>query len=212
MDQRGILQSLAQTQSTTLNINQCVRHRPEASLPSQVTVEEAREYDGPGGSGNQALKPSSMRRCKRIGKRIVKCLPTCKSLFVAHYVKKFPKIPHADRVVADYALTEIGDPSNLKADATNQVIMDRCCMYLDADILGRNLRTYDMMFIPICENNHWHILINFPVGRVEILSSLPLRRENNISASTRRLSVAIHKALHAYRIHMDLDVSTFVHV
>ena len=35
--------------------------------------------------------------------------------------------------------------SNLKADATNQVIMDRCCMYLDADILGRNLRTYDMV-------------------------------------------------------------------
>ena len=82
----------------------------EASFPSQVTVEEARECDGPGGSGNQALKPSSMRRCKRIGKRIVKCLPTCKSLFVAHYVKIFPKIPHADRVVADYALTEIGDP------------------------------------------------------------------------------------------------------
>ena len=82
----------------------------EASLPSQVTVEEAREYDGPGGSGNQALKRSSMRRCKRIGKRIVKCLPTCKSLFVTHCVKKFPKISHADRVVADYALTEIGDP------------------------------------------------------------------------------------------------------
>ena len=75
-----------------------------------MTVEEAREYDGPGGSGNQALKPSSMRRCKRIGKRIVKCLLTCKSLFVAHCVKKFPKIPHADRVVADYALTEIDDP------------------------------------------------------------------------------------------------------
>ena len=34
----------------------------KASLPSQVTIEEAREYDGPGGSGNQALKPSSMRR------------------------------------------------------------------------------------------------------------------------------------------------------
>ena len=69
------------------------------------------------------------------------------------------------------------------------------------------------MFIPVCENNHWHILVvNFPAGKVEILSSLPLRRENNISASTRRLSVAIHKALHAYRIHMDLDVSTFVHM
>ncbi|RVW34439.1 hypothetical protein CK203_081433 [Vitis vinifera] len=100
--------------------------------------------------------------------------------------------------------------SNLKANATSQVIMDKCRMYLDVDILGRDLRTY---VHPVCENNHWHIhIVNFPAGRVEILSSLPLRRGNNISASTRQLSVAIHKALHAYRIHMDLDVSTFVHV
>ena len=69
------------------------------------------------------------------------------------------------------------------------------------------------MFILVCENNHWHVhVVNFAAGRVEILSSLPLRRGNNISVATRRLSVAIHKALHAYRIHMDVDVSTFVHV
>ncbi|RVW19756.1 hypothetical protein CK203_113349 [Vitis vinifera] len=92
--------------------------------------------------------------------------------------------------------------SNLKANATSQVIMDKCRMYLDADILGRDLGTCDM---------HIHI-VDFPVGRAEIISSLPLRRGNNISASMRRLSVAIHKALYAYRIHMDLDVSIFVHV
>ena len=69
------------------------------------------------------------------------------------------------------------------------------------------------MFIPVCENNHWHVhVVNFAAGRVEILSSLPLRRGNNISAATRRLSMALHKALHAYRIHMDADVSSFVHV
>ena len=34
--------------------------------------------------------------------------------------------------------------SNLKANATSQVIMDRCCMYLDAKILGRDLGTCDM--------------------------------------------------------------------
>ena len=69
------------------------------------------------------------------------------------------------------------------------------------------------MFIPVCENNHWHMhVVNFAAGRVEILSSLPLRRGNNISAATRRLSMAINKALHAYAIHMDVDVSTFVHV
>ncbi|KAL6350676.1 hypothetical protein AAG906_028130 [Vitis piasezkii] len=85
-------------------------------------------------------------------------------------------------------------------DSSFSIIMDRCHMYLDVDILGRDLGTCDMMFLPVCENNHWHIhVVNFPSGRVEILSSLPLRRWNNIT-------------LHAYRIHMDLDVSTFVHV
>ena len=55
----------------------------EASLPPQVIVEEAREYDGPGESGSQALKPSSMRKFKRIGMRTVKHPRTFKSPFVA---------------------------------------------------------------------------------------------------------------------------------
>ena len=50
-----------------------------ASLPPQVIVEEAQEYDGPGGSGSQTLKPSYMRRFKRTCKKIVKRPPTCKS-------------------------------------------------------------------------------------------------------------------------------------
>ncbi|RVW15859.1 hypothetical protein CK203_073116 [Vitis vinifera] len=79
--------------------------------------------------------------------------------------------------------------SNLKSNATTQVILERCAMYLDPDTLGHDL-----------------------TGRVKILSSLPLRRGNNISAATRRLSMALHKTLHAYRIHMDADVSSFVHV
>ena len=85
----------------------------EASLPAEVTVvtiEDAEEGEGAGGSGSQAPKPSSMKRYKRIAKRIVKRPPACKSPFVAQCVKQFPKIPHADRVVADYALAEMGDP------------------------------------------------------------------------------------------------------
>ncbi|XP_034677816.1 sentrin-specific protease 1-like [Vitis riparia] len=213
-----------------------------------------------------------MKRYKRTAKRIVKRPPTCKSPFVAQCVKQFPKIPHADRVVADYALAEMGDPSeilydmygmditreelsclnvgrwvnsvivaivsrmmngqqapparahffepsfsvvlsNLKSNATTQVILERCAMYLDPDTLGHDLSSCDMMVIPVCENNHWHVhVVNFAAGRVEILSSLPLRRGNNISAATRRLSMTLHSALHAYRIHMDADVSSFVHV
>ena len=82
----------------------------EALLPPQVTIEEARECDRVGGSGNQAIKPSSIKRFKRTCKRIVKRPPTCKSPFVTQCVKQFPKIPHAHRVVADYALAKIGDP------------------------------------------------------------------------------------------------------
>ncbi|RVW36346.1 hypothetical protein CK203_109763 [Vitis vinifera] len=75
--------------------------------------------------------------------------------------------------------------NNLKANATSQVIMDRCRMYVDADILGHDLGTCDLLFIPVCENNHWHLhVVNFPIRRVEILSFLPLRWGNNISAST----------------------------
>ncbi|WJZ88903.1 hypothetical protein VitviT2T_008165 [Vitis vinifera] len=99
--------------------------------------------------------------------------------------------------------------SNLKSNATTQVILERCAMYLDPNTLGHDLSSCDMMFIPVCENNHWHVhVVNFAAGRVEILSSLPLRRGNNISAATQRLSMTLHKALHAYRIHMDADVSS----
>ena len=82
----------------------------ESSLPPELRVEEALENDGVGGSGSQSVRPSSMRRFKRTAKRIVKRPPTCKSLFVAQCVKQFPKIPHVDRVVADYALAENCDP------------------------------------------------------------------------------------------------------
>ncbi|KAJ9671114.1 hypothetical protein PVL29_027214 [Vitis rotundifolia] len=82
----------------------------EASFPAEVTIEEPQECEGAGGSGSQALKPSSMKRYQRTAKRIVKRPPACKSPFVAQCVKQFPKIPHIDRVVADYALTEMVDP------------------------------------------------------------------------------------------------------
>ncbi|KAL6347449.1 hypothetical protein AAG906_025164 [Vitis piasezkii] len=57
------------------------------------------------------------------------------------------------------------------------------------------------LFFLVSENNHWHMhVLNIPTSRVEILSSLPLRRGNRISAVSRRLSEAIDK------------VSKFMHV
>ncbi|CBI14919.3 unnamed protein product, partial [Vitis vinifera] len=195
----------------------------EASLPPQVIIKEARECDRVGGSGNQAIKPSSIKRFKQTYKRIVKRPPTCKSPFVTQCVKQFPKIPHAHRVVADYALAEIGDPSEILCEMYEMYITreEISCLNVGRWVnsvvsylsLSNNSFMIMQMFIPVCENNHWHMhVVNFAAGRVEILSSLPLRRGNSISAATRRLSMAINKALHAYIIHMNVDVSTFEHV
>ncbi|KAJ9684946.1 hypothetical protein PVL29_017100 [Vitis rotundifolia] len=64
-----------------------------ASLPPEVTIEEPREYDGVGGSGNQALKPSSMKRFKRTSKRIVKRPPACKSRLSPNVLNNSLKYP-----------------------------------------------------------------------------------------------------------------------
>ena len=68
-------------------------------------------------------------------------------------------------------------------------------------------------FFFVCDNNHWHIhVINIPTTQVEILFSLPLWRDNDISATTKRLSQVIDKAFHAHGLHKELEVSKFVHV
>ncbi|WJZ84496.1 hypothetical protein VitviT2T_004098 [Vitis vinifera] len=210
--------------------------------------------------------PTSSHKYKRTGRRIVKRLAICKSPFVAQCLKLFPKISHKDRLVADFALDEDADPSEVVCDmhglfitrvelaslnggrwvnniiigvmsrmlnanqphprrchyfdpsfsvvlasllpkARKEEILDRSRMFLQADIVGHDL------FIPVCENNHWHLhVLNILAGRIEILSSLPLRRGNYISASTRQLSMALERALHAHGIHVNVEVSKLVHV
>ena len=69
------------------------------------------------------------------------------------------------------------------------------------------------LFVLVCDNNPWHVhVINIPIARIEILSSLPLRRGNGISVVLRRLSEVIDKALHAHGMHRQLEVSKFMHV
>ncbi|KAL6347714.1 hypothetical protein AAG906_026243 [Vitis piasezkii] len=67
------------------------------------------------------------------------------------------------------------------------------------------LADYALIFsFPSTTNNHWHVhVLNIPTSRVEILSSLPLRRGNGISAVSRRLSEAIDKAFHAHGMLSD---------
>ena len=69
------------------------------------------------------------------------------------------------------------------------------------------------LFFPICDNNYWHVhVVNIPASRVEILSLLPLRRGNGISAVSRCLSDAIDKAFHAHGMLRRFEVSKFQHV
>ena len=54
-------------------------------------------------------------------------------------------------------------------------------------------------FFPICEDKQWHVhVVNIVAARVEILSFIPLKRQNKISVMSRRLSLSISRAMHAY--------------
>ncbi|KAL6326893.1 hypothetical protein AAG906_012169 [Vitis piasezkii] len=89
----------------------------------------------------------------------------------------------------------------------------RCRMFLYAEFVGYDFSSCDMLFFPVYDNNPWHVhVVNIPASRVEILSSLPLRRGNGISVVSRRLSDAIDKAFHAHGMLRRLEVSKFHHV
>ena len=68
------------------------------------------ENVGAGASGTQSVILSSIWRYKQTAKRILKRTAICKSPFVAQCLKQFLKIPHQDRVIANYALIEDVDP------------------------------------------------------------------------------------------------------
>ena len=68
------------------------------------------ENVGAGASGSQSVILLSILRYKQTAKRILKCTAICKSPFVMQCLKQFLKIPHQDRVIANYALIEDVDP------------------------------------------------------------------------------------------------------
>ncbi|RVW99508.1 uncharacterized protein LOC100852586 isoform X1 [Vitis vinifera] len=228
----------------------------------QIGVEE--------GHGSKLVKSTPRRRFKHTTKRLVKPAAICP--FVSQCVRQFPKISHEERMVADYALSEGGDPSeilchmhgtyitrdelsslnggrwvnsmiigvvcrmlnveqerpprahyfdpsfsvvlaSLTTKAKKHEIRDRCRMFLDAEYVGHDFSSCELLFFPVCDNNHWHVhVLNIPSSRVEILSSLPLRRGNGISVVSRRLSETIGKAFHAHGMLRRVEVSKFEHV
>ncbi|RVX22858.1 hypothetical protein CK203_008383 [Vitis vinifera] len=133
-------------------------------------------------------------------------------------VQLFPKISQQERLVADYVLSENGEPSEILYDmhdtyitrdelfcsmeavgcknkwtggasqpygkGKKHEIRERCRMFLHAEFVGHDFSSYDMLFCPVYDNNHWHVhVVNIPTSRVEILSSLPLRRDMIVACS-----------------------------
>ena len=62
------------------------------------------------GCGSKEPSPTPRRRVKHTAKRLVKPAAVCKSPFVSQCVQLFPKINQQERLVADYALSEDGEP------------------------------------------------------------------------------------------------------
>ncbi|KAL6333938.1 hypothetical protein AAG906_039352 [Vitis piasezkii] len=141
----------------------------------------------------------------------------CKFSFVSQCLRLFLKINHQERLVADYALMEDAFAIDLTHFLhCSEILCDMHGAYITWDELsslngGRWVNS--VLFVLVYDNDHWHVhVINIPTARVEILSSLPLRRGNGISVVSRRLSEVIDKAFHAHGMHRQLEVSKFVHV
>ena len=60
--------------------------------------------------GSKQVTLTPRRRFKHIAKRLVKLAAIFKSPFVSQCVRLFPKINHQQSLLADYALTEDGEP------------------------------------------------------------------------------------------------------
>ncbi|RVW75054.1 hypothetical protein CK203_056034 [Vitis vinifera] len=66
--------------------------------------------------GSNLVIPTPRRRYKHTPKRLVKSAAICKSPFVSQCLRLFPKISHQERLVADYALAEDGESSEILCD------------------------------------------------------------------------------------------------
>ena len=89
--------------------NTCPPSQKSAELQSLKGVQMGVQED----YASKQPSPTPRRRFKHTAKRLVKPAAICKSPFVSQYVQLFPKISQQERLVADYALSEDGDPRYL---------------------------------------------------------------------------------------------------
>nr|CAN61002.1 hypothetical protein VITISV_020154 [Vitis vinifera] len=92
--------------------NTCPPSQKSAELQSLKGVQMGVQED----YASKQPSPTPRRRFKHTAKRLVKPAAICKSPFVSQYVQLFPKISQQERLVADYALSEDGDPSEILCD------------------------------------------------------------------------------------------------
>ena len=90
----------------------CIDH--DIFPPSQKSVElQSLKWVQMGvqeGCGSKQPSPTPRRRFKHTAKMLVEPAAICKSPFVSQCVQLFPKISQQERLVADYALSEDGEP------------------------------------------------------------------------------------------------------
>ncbi|RVW87870.1 hypothetical protein CK203_039719 [Vitis vinifera] len=122
------------------------------------------------GSGSNLVILTSRRRYKHTTKRLVKPAAICKFSFVSQCLRLFLKINHQERLVVDYALME---------DVRYCYIHGAYITWDELSLLNGGHWVNSVLFVLVCDNNPWHVhVINIPIARIEILSSLPLRRGN----------------------------------
>ncbi|RVW92731.1 hypothetical protein CK203_042572 [Vitis vinifera] len=146
------------------------------------------------GCGSKQPSPTPRQRFKHTAKMLVEPAAICKS--------------PSSLNVFNYFLKSANKKGWLRIMRCQKTILcDMHDTYITRDELsslngGRWVNS--VLFFPVCDNNHWHVhVVNIPASRVEILSSLPLRRGNGISVVSRRLSEAIDKAFHAHGMLSD---------
>ncbi|RVW18574.1 hypothetical protein CK203_107941 [Vitis vinifera] len=181
------------TTQQTFNLllkNSAPQSHAQSSLQSELGVGEEVENVGAGASGSQSVILLSILRYKQTAKRILKCTAICKSPFVMQCLKQFLKIPHQDRVIANYALIEDVDPSEVLCDMHGMYITkeELSCLNgdwwvnsvefaitLNADRLGRDLGTCDMGNLKtIIGRGQMHVY------RLQLVVTLLLNEGNNV--------------------------------
>ncbi|KAL6350158.1 hypothetical protein AAG906_004097 [Vitis piasezkii] len=154
----------------------CIDH--DTFPPSQMSAElqslKGVQIGVQEGFGSKEPSPTPRRRVKHTAKMLIIGL-VCRMMNVEQAIP-----PRAHYFDPSFSVVL----ASLTPKAKKHEIKERCRMFLHAEFVGHDFSSCDMLFFPVCYNNHWHMhVVNIPASRVEILSSLPLRRDMIVACS-----------------------------